>query len=168
MKIFIIHDPDQLEKRGNQTGNINSYHRLVTTSISTALNQLGHKVEIFEADSYLEYNLTHCKPDLVFNTSIRSYRNSIYAYAPEILERLKIPFTGPSAISCNNAFDKQKSLTILRKANLITPKSITFDKSKEIFLPEFFEYPLFVKPQRGGCSWGITEHSIINSKFNSG
>jgi len=167
MKIVIIHDPDQLATRGNQVGSINSYHSLVTTSISSALIQLGHKVEIFGADPDLEYNLTQRKPDLVFNTSIRCSLSSAYAYAPEILEKLKIPYTGPSAISCSNAFDKQKSLIILRKARVNTPKSITFNKTNEISVPDSLEYPLFVKPRRGGCSWGITEQSIIYSKIRA-
>ena len=164
MKIFIIHDPDQLATRGNQAGNINSYHSLVTTSISNALTQLGHKVEIYGADPDLEYNLTHRKPDLVFNTSIRRSHNSAYAYAPEILEKLKIPFTGPSAISCSNAFDKQKSLTILRKANLNTPKSITFDKADEIIVPDSLEYPLFVKPRGEGAAGGSQSKALSIQK----
>ena len=100
----------------------------------------------------------------MFNTSIKGYLGYAYGYAAEILERLKIPFTGPSAIACSNAFDKQRSLTLLRKSGLATPRSITFDKPDEINIPETFEYPLFVKPQRGGCSWGITEQSIIYSE----
>lgn len=167
MKIIIIHDPDLLTTRGNQAGNINSYHCLVTTSIFNALSQLGHKVEIYGADPDLEYYLTQRTPDLVFNTSIRCSHNSSYAYTPEILEKLKIPFTGPSAISCSNSFDKQKTLTILRKSDAITPKSITFDSADEIFVPKSIEFPLFVKPQRGGCSWGITEQSIIYSKITA-
>ena len=165
MKIIIVQDLDHLAIGGNKVGEINTYHNLVTRSISYALTQLGHKVEIYGADHELENNLIHYKPNLVFNTSIRGFYDLDYGYSAEILERLKIPFTGPSAISCSNAFDKQRSLTLLRKSGLKTPRSITFDKTDKLFVPGSFEYPLFVKPRRGGCSWGITEHSIIYSKI---
>ena len=167
MRIIIVHDLDQLATRGNNAKDINSYHNQVTSFISSALSQLGHEVEICAADPDLEYYLTYRKPDLVFNTSIRGLHNFSNGYAAEILERLKIPFTGPSAISCSNAFDKERTLSLLRKSGLKTPRSITFDKSEEIIIPGSFEFPLFVKPQRGGCSWGITEQSIIYSEKNS-
>jgi len=167
MKIIIIHDPDQLATRGDNVGDINSYHNLVTTSIFTALTQLGHYVEIYGADPNLENNLKRCKPDFVFNTSIRGFRDFAHGYAAEIMERLNIPFTGPSAISCSNAFDKQRTLTLLRRKGLKTPRSITFGKPGEILIPKTFEFPLFVKPQRGGCSWGITEQSIIYSEVKA-
>ena len=167
MKIIITHDPDQLATRGNNAGAINTYHNLVTMSISAALTQLNHEVEIYGADLDLVSNLLLYKPDLVFNTSIRGICDSEYGYAADILEKLKIPFTGPSAISCNNAFDKQRSLSLLRKSGLKTPRSITFDMTDEIIVPHSFEYPLFVKPRRGGCSWGITEQSIIYSEIKA-
>ena len=65
MKIIIVHDLDRLATRTNNSREINSYHNLVTTSISNALTQLGHEVEIYGADPELENNLLQCKPDLV-------------------------------------------------------------------------------------------------------
>ncbi len=164
MKIIVIHDLDQLATRTNNASAINSYHNLVTSCISNALTRLGHEVEIYGADPELGNNLLQFKPDLVFNTSIKGLLDSGFGYAAEILESMKIPFTGPSAIACINAYDKQKSLNLLRKSGLEIPRSITFDKPDEINVPETFEYPLFVKPQRGGCSWGITKQSIIYSE----
>jgi len=165
MQIIIIHDPERLTTRECNAVEINSYHNLVTASISNSLYQLGHEVCILAADTNLERNLRNRNPDLVFNTSIQGFQDAAYGYAAEILERLMIPFTGPSALTCAAAYDKHKSLTLLRKSGLKTPRSVTFDKADEISVPGLFVFPLFVKPLRGGCSWGITEQSIIYSEI---
>ncbi len=167
MKIIIIQDPGLLATGGNLVEKVNSYHNLVTSSIYTALLELGNEVDIYDANPYLENKLSRNRPDLVFNTSIKRLYNSVDAYAPEILDKLNIPFIGPSAISCNTAYDKQKSLEVLKKTGITTNRFITFININEINIPESFQYPLFVKPQKGGCSLGITDQSMIHSKLQA-
>ena len=164
MKIVVIHDPDFNNFNDYEANSVNSYHNLVTTSIASALIQLGHDVNICEANLELTKKLIKIKPEFVFNTSIRNFNGSIYAFAPEILEKLDIPFTGPSATACSYAYDKQKSIEILRKTGLLTPQAVTFAQGDEIKLPKNFVFPLFVKPRRGGCSQGISSQSLISSK----
>jgi len=164
MKIVVTHDPDFNNLNDYEANSVNSYHNLVTTSIASALIQLGHDVEICEANLELEKELIRIKPEFIFNTSIRNFNGSDYAFAPEILEKLEIPFTGPLAAACSYAYDKQKSIEILRKTGLHTPQAVTFAQLDEIKLPGNFSYPLFVKPRRGGCSQGISSQSLIATK----
>ena len=163
MKITLVHDLDQFTTMGNKVGKIDSYHNLVTTYISTALVRLGHKLEIYGSDLELEYNLKKPKPDLAFNTSIRRFNNSAYAYAPGILEKLKIPYTGPSALACSNAYDKQQSNKIMRKAGVNVAKAVSISLNDEINKIWDLKFPIFVKPQKGGCSQGISRNNLLLS-----
>ena len=163
MKIVITYDPVLENYQNDESSFINSYHNLVTSSIASALIQSGYQVEIFEATTELERHLYELKPDLVFNTSIKSINGSKYAYAPGILENLHIPFTGPSAKACTNAYDKLKTTEILKKAGIHTPQALTFSEGNDIRIPVRMNFPLFVKPQRGGCSRGISSLSLIEA-----
>lgn len=163
MKIALIHDPDLNKSRGYEAFGVFSYHNLCIASITNALNHLGHNVEICETNSDLEIQLKIIKPELVFNTSIKRFNGSAHAFAPEILEKLEIPFTGPSAIACSDAYDKKKSIEILDNAGIHTPQAVTFSPGEIIELPNTLVFPLFVKPQRGGCSQGIGSQSLISN-----
>jgi D-alanine--D-alanine ligase len=163
MKIVIIYDPPTEACENDELTIINSYHSLVTSSIESALILAGHQVESVEATLELERHLLVVKPDLVFNTSIQSIYGSKYAFAPEILEKLAIPFTGPSSKACENAYDKFKTIEILRKAGVPTPQAITLSDGDLVKFPSQIKFPLFVKPQRGGCSRGISSLSLIKS-----
>ncbi|MDP2965723.1 MAG: ATP-grasp domain-containing protein [Pelolinea sp.] len=163
MKIVIIYDPVLENYQNDESSIINSYHNLVTSSIASALNQSGHQVETFGASTELERHLHGLKPDLVFNTSIKSMDGSKYAYAPDLLEKLHIPFTGPSAKACTNAYDKLKTIEILKEAGIHTPPAITFSEGNDLRIPVRMNFPLFVKPQRGGCSRGISNLSLIEA-----
>ncbi len=161
MKIGVIHDPGLDNSENIETKGIDSYHNQVTTSIAFALKQHGHDVTICEVDFMLKNQLQRIKPEFVFNTSIKKFNGSSKAFAPEILEKLAIPYTGPSAAACSNAYDKRKSIEILKKAGIHTPKAIVFKKGDEIIIPDAMVFPLFVKPQKGGCSFGISKLSLI-------
>lgn len=164
MKIAITYDPALENFHKDELSGINSYHNLVTSSIAVALEQSGHQLKIYEADFQLEHHLHELKPKLVFNTSIRRINGSECVFAPSILEKLHIPFTGPSANACTNAYDKFKTINILKKAGIRAPQAITFSAGDDIKLPPNMNFPLFVKPQRGGCSRGITHLSLIKTQ----
>jgi D-alanine-D-alanine ligase len=161
MKIVVVHDPDLDNTQRNEANGVNFYHNHVTKSIASALLQLGHNTEICEANSSFENLLNQIKPDIAFNTSIRRFNGSSTAFAPEILEKLKIPFTGPAAFACSNAYDKQKSIEILGKAGVNVPNAFTISPGDAIRLSKDLKFPLFVKPLKGGCSQGISNISLI-------
>ena len=97
MKIIVVHDPGSINSRQSEKNCLDSYHNKVTKSIAFALVQLGHAAETCEANSDLENHLRRFEPDLVFNISIKRLNGSENAFAPEIIEKMGIPFTGPSA-----------------------------------------------------------------------
>ena len=75
-----------------------------------------------------------------------------------------IPFTGPSAIACSNAYDKQRSIEILEKTGLNTPKAVTFLARDEINIPAI-NYPLFVKPQKAAAVKGFQARVLFIPKL---
>ncbi len=164
MKIIIIRDSVQKFQQINETIGINSYHNLVTDSIASALIQLGHQVEVCETDITLEYHLRQSKPDFVFNTSIRNLDGSAYAFAPGIFEKLGIPFSGPSAKACSTAYDKYKTIEILKQSGIRAPQAVSFSTKAEINTPPLISFPVFVKPEQGGCSQGISTQSLITER----
>ena len=163
MKIVVIQDSDLNYSLIDEANGINSYHSLVTASISSALMQSGHSVEVCEATIELENQIRKINPDLVFNTSSRTLYGSKYAFVPGILESLKIPFTGPSSKACSNAFDKQKTFEILNKVDIPAPQTFAYSFGENIKIPSNMIFPLFIKPQWGGCSKGITDDSLIKN-----
>jgi D-alanine--D-alanine ligase len=164
MKIVVVQDPDLIYSLRDEANGINSYHNLVTASISSALMRSGQSVVVCEATIELENQLRKINHDLVFNTSSRTLHGSKHAFVPGLLERLKIPFTGPSSIACSDALDKQKTFEILKKVDIPTPQSVTYSLGESIKIPSNMIFPLFIKPQRGGCSKGITSNSLIKTE----
>jgi D-alanine-D-alanine ligase len=163
MKIAITHDPHVQKNYKDEINTIRAYHDLIASSIVAALINLGHQVEICETNDKLERKLREIKPGLVFNTSISSKNGDGYAYAPGILEKNHIPFTGPSAKACANAYDKLGTIEILDKAGIKAPLAVSFSEGDKLLIPSRMKYPLFIKPRKGGCSRGISSRSFIKT-----
>lgn len=83
----------------------------------------------------------------------------------EVLEMLGIPYVGSSPRACRVAFDKPVAKTVVKRAGLLTPASVTL--SHETFrelgaralmdgLLDHLGLPLIVKPARGGSALGCT------------
>lgn len=164
MKIAITYDHDQLINPKENLVIINDFHDLVCESLFDVLKELGHQVFKVAATLKLEDSIRKLNPDLVFNTSIRRINGSLYAYAPTILERIQIPFTGPSAKACTNIFNKFKASRILEDNEINSPHAIIIDRETNLQIPDSLKFPLFIKPLRGGCSRGISKMSFIKSR----
>jgi len=83
----------------------------------------------------------------------------------EVLTLLGVPYVGSPPGACRMAFDKPVAKAIARSAGLATPASVTLPK--ETFhdlgasavldrIVSTLGLPLFVKPSRGGSSFGAT------------
>jgi D-alanine-D-alanine ligase len=81
------------------------------------------------------------------------------------LEELKIPYSGSRALGCRQAFDKKISRDLFDRGGLAIPEGRVWGPQTRIKEPPF-DFPLFIKPARGGSSIGV---SLVRApgQFNS-
>jgi len=163
MQIVLISDPLTTNYSNKVNRVLESHHNLVIECITSTIEKLGHKVECIEANNELKEQILRIKPQIVFNRSIRNDDKSELAFAPSLLEELNIPYTGSNAEACVSAFNKNKTKHILREAGIPTPKSCLISDPRHIQIPQSLSYPLFIKPNKGGCSRGIDERNPVFS-----
>jgi len=164
MHIALIYDRPETEKLGDGISRIGSHHTHVTRAIEIALNQLGHTVTACPADHALQERLQAIKPDMAFNLSICIHGQKQCSYAPALLERMRLPFSGSNATVCADAYDKARARQIMRKQGVRVPEAILVQNADAIRIPRSLAFPLFVKPVRGGCSKGIRQENLIRRK----
>ena len=107
------------------------------------------------------------KFDLVFNTihGIPGENGEIQMY----LDKLKIPQTSSKSEVAKLTFNKNDCKNKLKKINIITPKSLLLNIKDKINIENILDeikMPFFIKPNKGGSSYGISridkEKNIIN------
>ncbi|TDC63543.1 D-alanine--D-alanine ligase [Actinomadura sp. GC306] len=144
-----------------------SYEREVSLRsgrrVSDALRALDIPVELRDADATLLDSLTEDPPDVVFPVlhGAAGEDGSIR----DILELLDVPYVGARPDACRVAWDKPTAKSVVRRADLRTPRSVALPK--EIFhdlgaasvldrIIRRLGLPLFVKPTRGGSALGAS------------
>jgi D-alanine-D-alanine ligase len=133
-------------------------------TIKKSLEKRGHRVKLYEATSpLLFYSLALDKPQFIFN--IGEGRNGPYreAFVPALLDELKIPYSGSSALSLAISMDKVMTKEVLMFANVPTPKFKVIKPADQITLQitlDNFNFPVIVKPIYEGSSIGITSKSV--------
>src|SRR3954452_17595497 len=130
--------------------------------VEDALERLGHEVLPLEADSELVKRLEKARPDVAFVAM--HGRGGEGGTAPELLEILGIPFTGPGVAACGRCMDKVLAKHEMRSSGVPTPDWFAFNETafRELgaadalgALEERLGFPLVVKPSRGGSALGV-------------
>lgn len=87
-----------------------------------------------------------------------------------LLELMKIPYTGSGVLSSALAMDKIYTKKIFQAENIPTPPSLALYQEKALdynqimlYVQNSIEYPVIVKPNRGGSTIGVT---IVDSSEN--
>ena len=133
------------------------------TNVELALARLGHDVIPIEADQHLVRTLRETRPDVAF-IALHG-RGGEDGTVQEILEILKIPYTGSGVLASERAMDKVVSKALFRNAGVPVPHGYAFNKDAfskmgaADTLPEMQQQlglPLCVKPARQGSAFGIT------------
>ncbi len=163
MRFVIVYDPEDPKLISTGFQEINSYHVDVNQAIQHALEKNGHRVDLVCADENLQARLVELKPDFAFNCSSQPRGSKDYAFAPRILKELGIPFTGSGGLACMNAYDKNRAKQMFLHADIRTPKAVVL-RSLDEMPPHRFDFPIFIKPVKGGCSFGITRDSLVNDR----
>jgi D-alanine-D-alanine ligase len=130
--------------------------------VEDALVGLGHELVVLDADEELVRALKAEQPELAF----------IALHGPggedgtvqELLEILRIPYTGPGVAACMRSIDKVATKQILRERGIPTPDWAAFNATafRELGAADALEeieaglgFPLVVKPAAQGSSLGV-------------
>ncbi|MEW6581469.1 MAG: D-alanine--D-alanine ligase [Actinomycetota bacterium] len=132
-------------------------------NVEAALRRLGHEVLSIDADQHLVRMLRAERPDVVFVAM--HGRGGEDGTVQEILEILRIPYTGSGVIASERAMDKVVAKADFAAAGVPTPPGYAFSQAafRELgaaeALPDIEEslgLPVVVKPARQGSALGIT------------
>jgi D-alanine-D-alanine ligase len=130
--------------------------------VEDALRSLGHEVSQLDPGGDLVRRLKADRPDVAF----------IALHGPggedgtvqELLEILRVPFTGPGVAACVRCMDKVVAKHEIRAAGIPTPDWVAFNATafRELGAADALEeietqleFPLVVKPASQGSSLGV-------------
>ncbi len=130
--------------------------------VEDALERLGHEVVPIDAGSDLVQRLRAAAPDVAF-IALHG-RDGEDGTVQELLEVLRIPYTGSGVSSCIRCADKVLAKHVLREAGVPTPAwhAFTSFAFRELgaadalgALGDDLAFPIVVKPARQGSALGI-------------
>lgn len=89
------------------------------------------------------------------------YNEDFISNVPSLCEILRVPVTGSSAVAIENCADKFLVSALAARIGIPVPWEYLVDLTTRPFrLPE--EYPVLIKPNVGGGSYGVTRHCVVN------
>jgi len=130
--------------------------------VEDALAARGHEVVPLDAGHDLVERLKAERPDVAFIALHGADGED--GTVQELLEILRIPYTGPGVSSCRRSTDKAEAKQALRDAGIETPDWVSFSQTavSELGAADALEeieerlgFPLVVKPARGGSALGV-------------
>jgi D-alanine-D-alanine ligase len=130
--------------------------------VEDALASLGHEVLAIDVGAELVATLKAERPEVAFVTL--HGRGGEDGTVQELLEILRIPYTGPGVPACVRSIDKVAAKHALRAADIPTPDWAAFNAVafRELGAADALEeieanlgFPLVVKPAAGGSSLGV-------------
>jgi D-alanine-D-alanine ligase len=130
--------------------------------VSGALKQAGHNVIEVDAGEHLVADLKNIKPAVAYIALHGKYGED--GSVQELLDMLKIPYTGPGVLSNIIGFDKVLAKHYLQRENIPTPRFHALsegafkDMGASGALPEAVKelgLPLVVKPSAQGSALGV-------------
>lgn len=135
--------------------------------VRRSLEKFNHRVEEFGVDLNLysfQNKIYEFQPDIVFNlveaiNGIEQYMH----FVPQMLERMKIPFTGGSSQSLYLTTNKILTKRMFDSFNIPTP--IWFD-SVNVSSDIDYSIPYIIKPISVDASVGIDDSSIVYDNKN--
>lgn len=131
--------------------------------VADGLQSLGHRVTVLEPDAALLGYLRDNRPDVVWPALHGSSGEDGALRA--LLELARVPFVGSTTDAARLAWSKPTAKTIVARAGVATPESVTLPKEtfRELgansvleTVLSAFAMPLVVKPAHGGSAQGVT------------
>ncbi len=130
--------------------------------VRDGLGRLGHEAVAIDTDSGLVEKLIAAEPDVVF-IALHG-RDGEDGTIQEVLEALRLPYTGSGPAACVRATDKILAKHLMRSAGIPTPPFFALHETvvKELggaaALPSVeggLGFPMVVKPAHGGSALGV-------------
>lgn len=130
--------------------------------VAEALESKGYDVTKLDVDEALVDNLKRRRPDLAYIALHGKYGED--GTVQELLEILKIPYTGPGVYASAVGFDKSLSKEIFKRNDIPTPDFVTLSAAsfREMGAAEALDevverlgLPIVVKPAGQGSALGI-------------
>lgn len=129
-------------------------------TIKGALEQLGCKVKLFEANADIFEKLKRDKVDIMFNIAEGIRGRGREAQIPAILNYLGIPFVGSDETTLCISLDKALTKRLLSSYRIKTPKyKVVCNTTTSV---GNLKFPLIVKPNAEGSSKGISDFAIVD------
>lgn len=128
-----------------------------------ALRHAGHEVEVRDADSALLAGLSDSSYDAVL-IALHGGAGEDGALR-QVLDLVDVPYVGSTPEACRAAWDKPMAKSVMARAGLSTPASVTLPHAafRELGASSVLDQivthlglPLMVKPARGGSALGCT------------
>lgn len=132
------------------------------SNVERALERLGHEVIPIDVDEHLVRTLRSEEPDVAF-IALHG-KGGEDGTVQELLEILRIPYTGPGVLACERAMDKVVAKAYFAAAGIPTPDAYAFsqDAFRELGaadalgdIHERLGLPLVIKPAKQGSALGI-------------
>ena len=141
-------------------------HAAAEFSVSHALRSLGHEVVGVPATTDIGDTLnkiTEAKPDFVFNLVEEIGGNRQHdGLIVQILELMRIPFTGATFEALMLARNKQLSKLVVADAGVAVPKGVVIFKDLK-FAESDLTFPAILKPAYTDGSEGVTPRSFVKT-----
>lgn len=131
-------------------------------AIKNALESIGCRVELMEADHSFLDKLRQVHVDIVFNIAEGLGGRGREAHIPAILSFLGIPFTGSDETTLCIALDKALTKRLLTSFRILTPKHQLISHEGERIRRDL-RFPLIVKPNAEGSSKGISSMAVVDN-----
>jgi D-alanine-D-alanine ligase len=131
-------------------------------AIKEAIEKLGHKVVLLEADGELPPKLAQSRPDIVFNIAEGTNGRGREAHIPSLLSYYDIKFTGSDETTLCICLDKALTKRILISHKIKTPRYQIIE-SADFKINRNLKFPLIAKPNAEGSSKGISDISVVRS-----
>ncbi len=131
--------------------------------MAALLRDAGMQVKLLDVDAGLLQTLASMQPDVVWPLLHGSTGED--GSIQDLLELAGLPYVGSRPGACRMASDKAVAATILERAGIAVPRSMTLPQTlfREVgvapvleLIKERFSFPLVVKPSQGGSALGVT------------
>lgn len=132
-------------------------------NVEAALRRLGHDVVAVDVDQHLVRTLRAERPEVAF-VALHG-KGGEDGTVQELLEILRIPYTGSGVRACERSWDKVVAKAVFADAGIPSPPAVAFseDAFRELGaadtlgdIREALGLPLVVKPAKQGSALGIT------------
>lgn len=131
-------------------------------AIEQAIQRLGCRTVLMEADESLPEQLRQHRPDIIFNIAEGRGGRAREAQVPALLSLFHIPYTGSDETALCIALDKALTKRLLATYQIPTPRYRVFEPGQAVRTAGL-KYPVIVKPNAEGSSKGIQDVCIAES-----